>query len=210
VSDVCRFAKELSCWILLGSVGIKVPDDTRIANRSFLISPAGEITARYDKIHMFDAVIGAGETYSESQRCRPGDTAVVASLPWGRLGMTICYDVRFPALYRALAHAGSVFLSVPSAFTQPTGAAHWETLLRARAIENGCFVFAPAQCGVHPGERRTYGHALIVDPWGRVLADAGDGVGFVCADIDLGEVARARERLPVLLHERPFHVAQIP
>src|SRR5919107_1341719 len=179
-------------------------DDKRIANRSFLFDPNGAVAARYDKIHMFDVDLPNGETYRESGAYRPGGDTVVAETPWGRLGMSICYDVRFPHLYRALARAGAEFLSVPSVFTVPTGRAHWHVLLRARAIENGCFVFAPAQWGEHAGGRRSYGHSLIVDPWGEVLADGGEGTGIVTARIDPARVAEARRSVPSLTHDRSF------
>ncbi len=172
-----ELARETGAWLLIGSLAIKL-EAARLANRSFLIAPDGAIAARYDKIHMFDVDLVNGESYRESALYRPGDNAILAALPWGTLGMTVCYDLRFPALYRTLAHAGADFLSIPAAFTVPTGKAHWHVLQRARAIENGCFVFAPAQCGEHAEGRKTYGHSLIVDPWGEVLADAGEAIGF--------------------------------
>ena len=196
-------AAELGIWLHTGSLPLKL-SDTKIANRSFVIDPAGVIRATYDKIHMFDVDLPGGERYRESKNYQPDEQAVTADLPWGRLGLTICYDLRFPALYRALAQAGSDFLCVPAAFTQVTGEAHWHTLLRARAIENTCFVFAPAQTGTHANGRGTYGHSLIVDPWGEVLADAGEDVGFVTAEIDLKKVAEARGRVPSLQHDRAF------
>lgn len=202
-------AKELSVWLLIGSLSIKLLDEPRVANRSYLIAPTGSVVTSYDKVHMFDATLAGGEVYRESAKCRPGTSLKVASLPWGKIGLSVCYDVRFPHLYRALAQAGAVFLSVPAAFTRPTGAAHWETLLRARAIENGCYVFAPAQCGEHPGGRRTYGYSLIVDPWGRVLADGGEEPGIVCADVDVAAVAEARAAVPSLQHDRPFTVEEV-
>jgi predicted amidohydrolase len=175
-----------------------------LANRSFLIDPKGAVRARYDKIHMFDVDLGKGEVYRESKSYAAGTKAVTARLPWGRLGMTVCYDLRFPQLYRALAQEGADFLSVPSAFTRPSGSAHWHVLLRARAIETGCFVFAPAQCGVHEGGRKTYGHSLIVDPWGEVLADGGNEPGFITARIEPERVIEARRRIPSLDHDRRF------
>jgi predicted amidohydrolase len=196
-------ARDLDCWLHVGSLACLL-DDGRVANRSFVLSPEGAVAARYDKIHMFDADLGLGETYRESETFRPGDRAVTVGLPWGRLGLSICYDLRFPHLYRALAKAGAQFLAVPSAFTRPTGRAHWHVLLRARAIETGCYVFAPAQTGTHPGDRQTYGHALIVSPWGEILADALEQPGWIMADIDLGAVAEARRKLPCLDHDRPF------
>ena len=195
--------RDLGVWMQVGSVAIDLGDGT-VANRSVLIDTRGKIVAGYDKIHMFDVDLPGGETYRESDTYRPGDAACIVRTPWGDLGMTICYDLRFPQLYRDLAHAGASLLSVPSAFTRPTGEAHWHVLLRARAIETGCHVFAAAQCGDHPGGRRTYGHSLIVDPWGEVLADGGDSPGFVVAEIDPAKVDQARQSLPTLDHERPF------
>jgi predicted amidohydrolase len=176
-------------------------------NCSLLLDDKGEIAAQYDKIHLFDVTLKGGETYRESDRMEAGDTAVLATTPWGKLGMTICYDVRFPHLYRTLAKAGADFLSVPSAFTFTTGSAHWHSLLRARAIENGCYVIAPAQCGTHPGGRRTFGHSLIVDPWGAVIAEGSeDKPGVISAVIDTGKIAEAREMIPSLQHDREFHL----
>ncbi len=202
-------ARETGLWISLGSIAVKTGDpDGRFANRSFLFTPAGEIAARYDKIHMFDVAIDETESYRESAGYRPGGRAVLADTPWGPVGLTICYDMRFPALYRRLAEAGARILTVPSAFTVPTGRAHWHALLRARAIETGCFVLAAAQWGRHPAargrERETYGHSLAVDPWGRVLADAGEGEGVTLVTLDLEEVERARARVPALANARPF------
>jgi predicted amidohydrolase len=202
-------AQETGAWLLLGSTPIRIEAE-RLANRSFLLAPDGVIAARYDKIHMFDVDLKNGESYRESALYRPGEAAVLAALPWGTLGMTVCYDLRFPYLYRALAQAGADFLSIPAAFTVPTGKAHWHVLQRARAIENGCFVFAPAQWGEHAEGRKTFGHSLIVDPWGEVLADAGEGVGFVTAEIDPAKIAEARRMVPALRHDRaiaaPFPV----
>ena len=180
----------------------------RLANRSFLITPNGDIAARYDKIHMFDVDLGGGESYRESSNYRPGELAVLAELPWGRLGLTVCYDLRFPALYRALAEAGASFLAIPSAFTQKTGEAHWHVLIRARAIENGAFVFAAAQGGKHENGRDTFGHSLIVDPWGKILAEGGTEPGVVMAEIDPAEIAAARARVPSLQHGRRFEVIE--
>ncbi|MFQ5774842.1 MAG: carbon-nitrogen hydrolase family protein [Kiloniellaceae bacterium] len=196
-------AAELGVWLLAGSLVVRVGED-KAANRSILFDPAGRVAARYDKIHMFDVEIPDGQSYRESKLYRPGARAVVADLPWGRLGMTVCYDVRFPALYRALARAGADFLTVPSAFTRFTGQAHWHVLLRARAIETGCFVFAPAQCGTHAEGRQTYGRSLIVDPWGEVLADGGEAPGIVLAEIDPARVGKARAMIPALTHDRSF------
>lgn len=197
-------ARETGAHLLLGSVMLREAESERLLNRSFLIAPDGEISARYDKIHMFDVDLPGGESYRESAVFQPGDRAVLAPLPWGTLGMSVCYDLRFPQLYRALAQGGADFLAVPSAFTVPTGRAHWHVLLRARAIENGCFVFAPAQDGEHAEGRRTYGHSLIVAPWGEVLAEAQEGVGFVTAAIDPGRIEEARRAVPSLRHDRPF------
>jgi len=194
-------AAELQVWLLVGSLAVRLSAD-RAANRSILLDPAGRIAARYDKIHMFDVDIPDGQSYRESRSYRPGDQAVVADLPWGRLGMTVCYDLRFPYLYRALAHAGAAFLSIPAAFTKFTGEAHWHVLVRARAIETGCFVFAPAQCGTHAEGRQTFGHSLIVAPWGEVLADGGETPGIVMAEIDPARVAAARRMVPALTHDR--------
>ena len=196
-------AREAGVWLLLGSMAVRVDGD-RCANRSLLIDRDGDVIARYDKIHMFDVDLEGGESYRESRRYRPGSAAVVADTPWGRVGMTVCYDMRFPSLYRDLAQAGAAYLTVPSAFARPTGRAHWHVLLRARAIETGCFVFAPAQCGDHAEGRRTYGHSLIVDPWGNVLADGGDEPGVVIADIDPARIREARRMVPSLGHDRPY------
>jgi deaminated glutathione amidase len=199
-------ARELKIHLHVGSLALLATPD-RAVNRSFLIDPNGSILASYDKIHMFDIDLGNGESYRESANYQPGETAVISDLPWGRIGLTICYDVRFPALYRALAEAGASFLTVPSAFTKPTGEAHWHVLLRARAIENGCFVFAAAQGGLHENKRETFGHSLIVDPWGVVLAEAGTEPGFVMARIDPAEVSKARGKIPSLQHGRRFGLA---
>ena len=199
----CGLAGELGVWLLPGSLILK-GEGKKAVNRSFLISPEGEVKARYDKIHMFDVDLGEGESYRESKRYDAGAKSVTHDLPWGRLGMTVCYDLRFPHLYRALAQGGAAFISVPSAFTRPTGQAHWHVLMRARAIENGCYVFAPAQCGEHQGGRKTFGHSLIVDPWGEVLADGGGEVGFITAEIDPAAVAQARAKIPSLTHDRDF------
>jgi deaminated glutathione amidase len=206
-----ELARELGAWLLLGSLVIDPggesgadPSEERLANRSFLIDSAGAIIARYDKIHMFDIDLPGGESYRESNAYRPGGQTAVAETPWGKLGMSVCYDVRFPHLYRALAQAGADFLTVPSVFTVPTGKAHWRVLLRARAIENGCFVFAPAQWGEHAAGRKSYGHSLVVDPWGEVLADGGEEVGIITARIDPARIAEARGMVPSLTHDRAF------
>ena len=202
-------AARTGVWLLIGSLGLRTTDaDGRFANRSFLIAPDGAITARYDKIHMFDVNVTETEVYRESAGYRPGDRAVLADTPFGRVGLTICYDLRFAHLYRRLAQAGAQILTVPAAFNHLTGAAHWETLLRARAIETGCFVLAPAQTGFHAEAhgkgRRTHGHSLVVAPWGEVLSDAGTEPGLSFAEIDLGLVAQARGRVPSLTHDRSF------
>ena len=200
-------ARDLKVWFLAGSLHVK-PDvagsDDRLANRSYLIDAQGGIVARYDKIHMFDVDLKGGESYRESAAFRPGEQAVLAQTPWGVVGLTICYDLRFAYLYRALAHEGAHMLTIPSAFTKPTGEAHWHVLQRARAIENGCYVLAPAQCGVHANNRKTFGHSLVVAPWGEVLADAGAEPGFITAEIDLVKVEEARAMVPSLRHDRVF------
>src|SRR5215467_12072858 len=200
-------ARRYGLWLHIGSLALKISPD-RAVNRGFLIDPKGEITACYDKIHMFDVDLANGESYRESRTYAPGEHAVLATLPWGQLGLTICYDLRFPALYRALAEAGSTFLAIPSAFTRQTGEAHWHVLIRARAIENGCFVLAAAQGGLHENKRETFGHSLIIDPWGRVLAEGGTEPGIVMATVDPAEVARARARIPSLQHGRRFEVIE--
>jgi predicted amidohydrolase len=200
-------AREHAIYLHIGSLAIKVSPD-KAANRSFLIDRHGEIIARYDKIHMFDVDLANGESYRESNNFRPGELAVLADLPWGRLGLTVCYDLRFPSLYRALAEAGATFLSIPAAFTKQTGEAHWHVLMRARAIENGCFVFAAAQGGAHENGRATFGHSLVVDPWGTIIAEAGSDPGIVVAEIDPAVVATARARIPSLLHGRRFEVIE--
>lgn len=202
-------ATDLGIWLLIGSLGLLTHDgDGRFANRSFLVSPDGTVAARYDKIHMFDVNVSETEQYRESSGYRPGTRAVLAATPFGRIGLTVCYDVRFPQLYRRLAQAGAQILTVPAAFNDTTGAAHWHSLLRARAIENGAYVLAPAQTGSHAAHdgrpRRTYGHSLAVSPWGEVLVDAGAKVGASFVDLSLAEVDRARARVPSLRHDRDF------
>jgi deaminated glutathione amidase len=200
-------ARELAIYVHIGSLAIKASAE-KAANRSFLIDRKGGVAARYDKIHMFDVDLAGNESYRESNNYRPGELAVLADLPWGRLGMTVCYDLRFPALYRALAEAGASFLAIPSAFTRQTGEAHWHVLQRARAIENGCFVFAAAQGGKHENGRETFGHSLVIDPWGRILAEGGIEPGVVMADIKPAEVAAARGRVPSLDHGRRFELVE--
>jgi predicted amidohydrolase len=199
-------ARGLKIFVHVGSLAVRASPE-RAANRSFLIDPAGDIVTRYDKIHMFDVDLGHGETYRESANYQPGDTAAIADLPWGRLGLTICYDLRFPALYRALAETGASFISIPSAFTRKTGEAHWHVLMRARAIETGCYILAAAQGGKHENGRETFGHSLIVDPWGTVLAEGGTEPGVVLAQIDPAKVASVRRSIPSLQHGRRFSVA---
>jgi deaminated glutathione amidase len=202
-----ELARELEIHLHIGSLALRATPE-RAVNRSFLIAPDGSILASYDKIHMFDIELEGGESYRESANYQPGETAVISDLPWGRIGLTICYDLRFPALYRALAEAGASFITVPSAFTVRTGEAHWHTLLRARAIENGCYIFAAAQAGKHESGRETYGHSLIIDPWGVVLAEGGSTEpGIVMAKIDPAKVESARKSIPSLQHGRRFSVA---
>ena len=203
LAAVCAAAAQHRVWVQLGSLALAVGGDL-LANRGFLIDDTGAVRARYDKIHLFDVTLAGGESYRESAAYRPGEGAVVAATPWGGLGMTICYDVRFPALHAALARAGAVMLAVPAAFTRPTGMAHWHVLLRARAIETGCFLFAAAQTGEHADGRATFGHSLVVGPWGDILLDMGEVAGYAVIDIDLGEVETARGRVPALAHARAF------
>jgi deaminated glutathione amidase len=198
-------ARQHGLWLHIGSLALKISAD-RAVNRGFLIDPHGEIAARYDKIHMFDVDLGNGESYRESRSYAAGEHAVLADLPWGRLGITICYDLRFPSLYRALAEAGSTFLATPSSFTKQTGEAHWHVLQRARAIENGCYVFAAAQGGHHENGRDTFGHSVVIDPWGRILAEGDVEPGVVMAEIDPAAVGAARARIPSLQHGRRFEI----
>jgi hypothetical protein len=202
-----ELARKLSIYVHVGSLAIKASHDKAV-NRSFLIDRKGEIVARYDKIHMFDVDLENGESYRESRNYRAGELAVLTDLPWGRIGLTVCYDLRFPALYRALSEAGASFLTVPSAFTRQTGEAHWHVLLRARAIENTCFVFAAAQGGKHENGRETFGHSLVIDPWGRILAEGGIEPGVVMAEIDPAQVGVARARIPSLQHGRRFELLE--
>ena len=199
-----ELASELKIYLHIGSLAVRATPE-RAVNRSFLIAPDGGILARYDKIHMFDITLDNGESYRESASYQPGEAAVISDLPWGRIGLTICYDMRFPALYRALAEAGASFITAPSAFTVKTGEAHWHTLLRARAIENGCYIFAAAQAGKHESGRETYGHSLIVDPWGEIIAEGnGTDTGVVLAKIDPAKVQSVRKSIPSLQHGRRF------
>jgi len=203
LSALAALSRELGVWHLVGSLTL-MSDDGRMFNRSVLISDEGQVIAAYDKIHMFDATLPSGTVIKESSAYRPGERAVTAETPWGRLGMTVCYDLRFPQLYRSLARSGATMLAIPSSFQRETGKAHWHVLLRARAIENASFVIAPALCGDHPGKRMTYGHSLVIDPWGEVLADGGELPGIVYADLDLAQVDKVRGMLPSLTHDRPF------
>jgi predicted amidohydrolase len=202
-------AAELGIWLLVGSLSVRTDDPQgRFANRSFMIDPKGKVVARYDKIHMFDVHISETETYKESAGFRPGKEAVAVDTDFGRVGMTVCYDVRFPYLYRHLAKHGAQIITVPSVFTKVTGKVHWDPLLRARAIENGCFILAPAQTGDHvisTGKpRSSHGHSYVVDPWGEVLADGGTDEGVIIADLDLDKVSEARARIPSLTHGHKY------
>lgn len=206
IAAFSALAKETGAWLLAGSmiVRLKAGEDM-LANRSMLFSPTGEMTAHYDKIHMFDVDLEGGESYRESSTYQPGDRSVLTDLPWGKLGMTVCYDMRFPYLYRDLAHAGADFLTVPSAFTVPTGRAHWHVLLRARAIETGCYVMAAAQVGEHFPKRKTYGHSVMINPWGEVIAELAAGeTGFIIAEIDPAKIKEARQMVPSLFNDRPY------
>jgi deaminated glutathione amidase len=198
-------ARDLGIWLHVGSIAIKL-DQTRVANRSYLIDPKGRVAARYDKLHMFDVDLAGGESYRESQYFRPGAKAVLADLPFGRLGLSICYDLRFPSLYRALAAAGAELIAIPAAFTKQTGEAHWHVLTRARAIETGAFVLAATQGGLHENGRSTFGHSIIVSPWGEILAEAGEEPGVIFADLDLAASEEARARIPAIKHGREFEI----
>jgi len=198
-------ARELGIWLHIGSIAIKL-DQSRVANRSYLLDPKGKVTARYDKLHMFDVDLAGGESYRESQYFRPGAKAVLADLPFGRFGLSICYDLRFASLYRALAAAGAELIAMPAAFTKQTGEAHWHVLTRARAIETGAFVLAATQGGLHENGRSTFGHSIVVSPWGEVLAEAGEEPGVIFADIDLAASEEARARIPAIKHGREFEI----
>jgi predicted amidohydrolase len=203
-------AKETGAWILVGSLLLKEPGADRVVNRSFLLDGSGGIVARYDKLHLFDVDLASGEAYRESATVKAGDRAVLAPTPWGLIGLSICYDLRFAALYRALAQGGALYLSIPAAFTYTTGKAHWHVLVRARAIETGSWVFAATQSGTHAEGRRTFGHSLIVNPWGEVVADAGEAVGYIVAEIDPAKAAEARAMIPALKHDRKFSGPERP
>lgn len=198
-----ELAIETDAWLLAGSFAVKVDGD-RLANRSLLFGPAGNIMAKYDKVHMFDIDLPGGESYRESRVYRPGEEAVVCKAPWAAIGLTVCYDMRFPHLYRDLAQLGAEIITVPSAFTRTTGRAHWDILLKARAIETGCFIIAAAQCGTHAGGRDTYGHSIIIDPWGTTLAEAHEDTGIIIAHIELEKVREARTRIPSLHNDRSY------
>ena len=198
-----ELALELGIWLLIGSISIKV-SDTKLSNRSFLINPNGEVIARYSKIHMFDVEVGDGNKYLESKTYEPGSKAVIAETPWGLMGLTICYDIRFPNLFRDLAKAGAKVIFSPAAFTRVTGEAHWHVLQRARAIENGCYIVSPAQVGTHANNRKTFGHSLIVNPWGEVLADGGTETGFIVSELDLGAVDICRSKVPSLYNDQAY------
>ncbi|MGH6635517.1 MAG: carbon-nitrogen hydrolase family protein [Gammaproteobacteria bacterium] len=209
LSHFMRLAKSLGAWLLLGSLAIKA-SETKVNNRSYLLDANGQLVARYNKIHLFDVSLKAGETYRESTTVAPGDAAVLARTPWGMLGMSVCYDLRFAYLYRRLAQGGASFLAIPAAFTKTTGEAHWHVLARARAIETGCYVFAPGQHGVRKSGRATYGRSLIIDPWGRVLADGGEQAGYILAEIDPAKVVEARRMIPALEHDRVVSGPGVP
>ena len=203
ISALIALARELEVWLLAGSITLK-SGEGRMCNRSVLISAGGDVVATYDKIHMFDATLPDGKVIRESSAYRPGERAVLGETPWGRLGMTVCYDLRFPGLFRALAQAGAILITVPSSFQRQTGGAHWHALLRARAIENECFILAPAMCGDHAGNRQSYGHTLVVDPWGEVISEGGESPEIVYAEIDTRRAAKVRDMIPSLDHDRPF------
>ncbi|KAB2911656.1 MAG: carbon-nitrogen hydrolase family protein [Hyphomicrobiaceae bacterium] len=209
VAHFSALAGELGIWLHIGSMPILLGNG-KVANRSLLFSPDGAVAARFDKIHMFDVELPGGESYRESKNYQGGNAGVLAELPWGMLGLTVCYDLRFPHLYRTLAKAGADFLAIPSAFTRKTGEAHWHVLMRARAIENGCFVLAAAQGGRHESGRETYGHSLVVAPWGEIVAEGGVEPSVIVADIRPAEVQAARQRIPSLQHDRPFQVSLAP
>ena len=208
LAELRAAANQFGVWISVGSLALKLPDENRFTNRSFLIAPSGRIVAQYDKIHMFDVTLSETEQYRESDGYRPGDRAVIADTEFGKIGMTICYDIRFPNLFRGLAKSGASILLIPAAFARPTGRAHWEVLLRARAIETGCFVIAAAQTGEHKTSlgqpRKTYGHSMIVSPWGEILADAGEDQSIIYSELDLSLVESTRARVPSILSNQSF------
>lgn len=202
LAAVCAAAKRDGLWVALGSLAVR--EGERLANRSFLIDDQGQIVARYDKIHLFDVDLATGESWRESSAYQAGNGTVIANTPIGTLGLSICYDIRFPALYASLSAGGATILAIPAAFTVPTGKAHWHVLMQARAIENAAFVVAAAQSGLHEDGRSTFGHSLVVDPWGEIILDMGDGAGLGFVDLDLGRVEDARARIPVITHRRPI------
>ena len=202
----CKVAKELKIWLLVGSIAIKVKNSDKLANRSFLIDDNGNVATKYDKIHLYDVSVTDGESHRESERYIAGDTAKLIKTPFGNLGLTICYDLRFPYLYRSLAQKGADIITVPAAFTKFTGKAHWHVLLRARAIENSCYIIAPAMTGNHPKDRQTFGHSLIIDPWGEILADGSENEGVIIADIDTDKVSQTRKQIASLQHDKDFVV----
>ncbi len=208
IPAMADLARRHGVWLLIGSIGVKAPDG-RVFNRSLMLSPDGAIAARYDKIHLFDVSLGDGNDYRESATIAAGDDAVISPCAEGRIGLSVCYDVRFPALYRCYGQAGAEMLAIPAAFTRLTGEAHWHVLNRARAIENGAYVISPCQYGTLAGGSECFGHSLIVDPWGRVLADGGTDEGIIMAEIDLALVAETRRRIPSLRHDRPYTVAPV-
>lgn len=206
IHEMQALAKRLQVWLLF-TLAVHSNDESKLYNRSVLIDDSGALNSFYDKIHLFDVDVKGDQIYRESENICAGNKAVLAELPWGKMGMTICYDLRFPQLFRALAQKGALFLTVPAAFTYKTGEAHWHTLLRARAIENSCFVFAPAQCGLHPRNRQTYGHSLIINPWGKIIAEGSEAEeGIITAEIDVQKVFDVRASLPSLQHDRPFDI----
>lgn len=207
LAAICAAAADHGIWVALGSLAVRAGE--RLANRSFLIDHRGQIVARYDKIHLFDVDLATGESWRESSAYQPGSETVVTNTPAGMLGLSICYDLRFPALYAALSGAGAGLLAIPAAFTVPTGKAHWHVLMRARAIENAAFVIAAAQSGKHEDGRATFGHSLVVDPWGEVILDMGDRAGLGFAEIDMDRVSEARARIPVISHRRPIAAAVV-
>ncbi|MCE3232137.1 MAG: carbon-nitrogen hydrolase family protein [Rickettsiaceae bacterium] len=204
LNTMCDLAARLKNWLLIGSLAVKVNHSDKLANRSLLINDKGHVVTYYDKIHLYQASIQGGETHNEGNRFFPGDKLALADTPWGKVGMSICYDLRFPQMFRKMAKAGAGIITVPSAFTETTGIAHWHVLLRARAIENGCYIVAPAQSGAHPASRKTYGHSLVVDPWGTIVLDGGENEGINVVGIDTDLVSQVRQQLPSLEHDRDF------
>lgn len=200
----CALANELNTWLLIGSIPVSVEHDEKLANRCYMINAQGQVVVHYDKMHLFDAQLHGGESYTESNRYLAGNQVVVTDTPWAKMGLTICYDVRFPYLFRALAKQGAECITVPAAFAYTTGKDHWHVLLRARAIETGSYIIAPAQCGTHPGGRKTFGHSLIIDPWGHIIAEAGEDPCVITAEINTEKVKEVRSALPTLKHDKPI------